>query len=195
MIQEQTTSALKEWNVAVNALEQGETILLLRKGGIRETDGKFTVERNRVLLYPTWEHQQPDLLKPNYASQVQSVTSGWHPQDIRISSWATITDLLQVSTAEPVKALYPFHIWNEQFIHNRLKWKPNQPLYVLLLRVYKLLQPQIISYNPKYGGCRSWIELETAIALDQATPVLGEEEYTQQVAQICQVASEFSRTP
>ncbi|TVQ05475.1 MAG: DUF1802 family protein, partial [Leptolyngbya sp. DLM2.Bin27] len=30
---------LKEWQVAVTALRQGETILLLRKGGIREAKG------------------------------------------------------------------------------------------------------------------------------------------------------------
>ncbi|NEQ41065.1 MAG: DUF1802 family protein, partial [Okeania sp. SIO3I5] len=30
---ETTTAALKEWNVAVNALENGNTIMLLRKGG------------------------------------------------------------------------------------------------------------------------------------------------------------------
>jgi len=37
-----TTHALKEWAVAVDALEQGKTIMLLRKGGIHEQGGRFS---------------------------------------------------------------------------------------------------------------------------------------------------------
>ena len=42
--------ALKEWNIAVKALEKGQTILLLRKGGIKEISGQFQVNHNPVLL-------------------------------------------------------------------------------------------------------------------------------------------------
>ena len=42
------TSALKEWAVAVEALEQGKTIMLLRKGGISEQGGRFQVKSDRV---------------------------------------------------------------------------------------------------------------------------------------------------
>mgnify|MGYP001147120489 CR=1 FL=1 len=83
-----TTTALKEWNVAVNALANGHTIMLLRKGGIREQRGNFTIAHQQVLLYPTFEHQQPHLLKPKYTNQVQIVDSGWHPEKIKISSFA-----------------------------------------------------------------------------------------------------------
>jgi len=58
-MQSNTTHALKEW-AAVDALEQGKTImLLLRKGGIHEQGGRFKVAQNQILLYPTHEHQQP----------------------------------------------------------------------------------------------------------------------------------------
>ncbi len=67
------TQALKEWAVAVEALESAKTIMLLRKGGIREQGGRFTVAQDQVLLYPTYEHQQPHLLKPAYSSQIQPV--------------------------------------------------------------------------------------------------------------------------
>ena len=60
MLMELTTTlhALKEWAVAVNALESGKTIMLLRKGGIHERGGRFQVAHEQVLLYPTYEHQQ-----------------------------------------------------------------------------------------------------------------------------------------
>ena len=179
-----TTHALKEWAVAVNALEQGETILLLRKGGIRESGGRFEVDRDEVLLYPTYEHQQPELLKPEYAMQVAPVASGWHPDRIRIGSWAKITDIVPVLDETIVNALLPFHVWNEKFIRDRLKWKPRQPVYVLLLRAYKLPQAHQISYRAEYGGCRSWIDLNEAIAIEAANPVLDDATYKQKVSEI-----------
>ena len=179
--------ALKEWAIAVDALEKGRTIVLLRKGGIRE-QGRFTIAQNQVLLYPTYEHQQPHLLKDDYQSQVQPVSSGWHPDQVQIGSVADITHIFQVSEAAVLDALFPFHIWNSQFAAERFQWKPKLPLYVLLLRVSKL-SPQSITYQSDYGGCRSWIDLEVAIDLDNATPVLGDEAYSDQVEKIQKIVS------
>lgn len=182
------TSALKEWAVAVEALEQGKTIMLLRKGGISEQGGRFQVKSDRVLLYPTYEHQQPTLLKSGYREQVTPVISGWHPETITISSWAEITDILPVTEENTVEALLPYHIWNEQFISDRLKWKPRQPIYILLLRTYKLA-PQTIAYSSEYGGCKSWIDITDAIALNDTQPVLTGTAYSQITSEIRTIVS------
>ena len=179
--------ALKEWAIATEALEQGKTIMLLRKGGIKESFGKFVVPRDRILLYPTYEHQQPALLKPNYQNRVTPVASGWHPLQVTISSWAEITNVLPVSEENIVKALLPFHIWNEQFIAERLKWRPRQPIYILLLRTYKLLTSQVIDYRPQYGGCTSWLDLDSAIDIDNTQPILTEDIYNKLTTEIRQI--------
>ena len=44
--------ALKEWAVTVQALAQGQQILLLRKGGIHESSQDFRVIHPEFLLYP-----------------------------------------------------------------------------------------------------------------------------------------------
>jgi hypothetical protein len=179
--------ALKEWAVAVEALASRKTILLLRKGGIRERQGRFSVEFDRVLLYPTYEHQQPHFLKPEYAYRAIPVESGWHPQSISISGWAQITHVWQVSEPAIVEALMPYHIWNDRFVGERLRWKPHQPLYVLLLRVYRLEKIAEIPYRPEYGGCRSWIDLEESIAIPENDPVLKDDDYTRQVDRIREI--------
>ncbi|MEG3930474.1 DUF1802 family protein [Microcoleus sp. T3_B1] len=179
-----TTRALKEWNVAVNALEQGQTIVLLRKGGIREQAGQFNVTDKQVLLYPTFEHQQPDLLKPEFAHQVNTVESGWHPEVVRIGSWAEITDVFLVAWEPAITALFPYHIWNENFVSDRLKWKQNQPIYILLLRAYRLAEIREIPYIPEYGGCRSWIDLADAISLEGSQAVLSDREYIERSNEI-----------
>ncbi len=176
--------ALKEWAVAADALERGETIMLLRKGGIREEGKHFKVAHDEVLLYPTYEHQQPHLLKPQNADLVQPVPSGWHPETVRIGAFARITDIFQVSERETVEGLLPFHVWNEQFAAERFGWKPRFPLYVLLLRAYKLAQEQIVPYRAEYGGCKSWIDLALPVSLAGMTPVLSDSAYERQVAAI-----------
>ncbi|MBD2356100.1 DUF1802 family protein [Tolypothrix sp. FACHB-123] len=176
--------AIKEWAIAIEALENGNTIMLLRKGGIKEQNGRFQVTHEQVLLYPTFEHQQAFLLKPEYADGVCPVTSGWHPETVRIGSWAEITDILPVSDESIVNSLLPFHIWNEHFISDRLKWKARQPLYILLLRTYKLAQVSEIPYLAQYGGCKSWIDLAQAIDVQNAEPVLSDSRYQQLVSQI-----------
>jgi hypothetical protein len=179
-----TLHALKEWSVAIDALATAKTIMLLRKGGIKEQKGKFQVTQTEVLLYPTYEHQQSSLLKPDYANFVQPVTSGWHPETVKIHSWAKITHVLPVSDGEIVEKLQSYHIWGANFVCERLKWKPHQPLYVLLLRVYNLPKIHEIPHLPRYAGCQSWIDLELDIELENSTAVLSESRYGELVTEI-----------
>jgi len=49
-------NALKEWATVVNALENGDQTVLLRKGGILEDSSGFVVESEKFFLFPTFEH-------------------------------------------------------------------------------------------------------------------------------------------
>lgn len=185
-----TNYALKEWDIAIQALEQGKTIMLLRKGGIREQGGKFKVDHEKILLYPTFEHQNQTLLKPESANFVQPVASGWHPETVKISSFAEITDIISWNNTKNeylINSLIKYHIWNQVFIRDRLQFKPDKPLYILLLRTYKLSQIYDIPYDSSYGGCRSWIDLQKMISLENMVPVLTQENYDQQVSTIHQI--------
>ncbi len=72
----QLRQALKEWAIAIEALETGKTIILLRKGGIREKGGHFQAKYLQVWLYPTYEHQKPQLLKPDSTGFTAAANSG-----------------------------------------------------------------------------------------------------------------------
>ncbi len=187
-----TNHALKEWAIAVNALKTGKTIMLLRKGGIHEKGGSFRVAHNRVLLYPTYEHQKTFMLKTDYSNQVVPVTPGWRPQSVNINSYAQITHILPVTDESIVNALFPFHIWSEKFVCDRFLWKPQQPLFVLLLRTYKLPAEQVVNYHQRYGGCKSWIDLNESISLEAAKPALSENIYSQLTTQICEIIGDSS---
>ncbi|MGB3299979.1 MAG: DUF1802 family protein [Phormidesmis sp.] len=182
------TTALKEWSVAIDALANGETILLLRKGGIKEHQGKFVAEANQVVLFPTFEHQKPELLKPQYQSAVKPVIKGWHPETITLKAWANITHIFLTDDADKVARLSAFHIWQSNLAQERLKWKPKQPLYVLALRTYRLPEPIVLNWRESYGGCRSWLPLADKIAVNaEGTAAINEAEYWSQVEEISQV--------
>lgn len=183
--------ALKEWSVAVDALDQGQTILLLRKGGIREVGNHFQVPHQRVWLYPTYEHQKPNLLKSQWATQVTPVATGWHPTQVTIQAWADIPHVWTVRNEQSVHSLLPFHIWNEQFVTERCRWKPRQPLHLLLMRVYRLTTPVQITWQAAYGGCQSWVNLENPIDTRQSAPVLDEQTWTATGQKIYQQIQQF----
>lgn len=183
-------TALKEWSVAVDALANGETILLLRKGGIKEAEGKFSAAAEQVLLFPTFEHQKPELLKSNYQKAVVPVEKGWHPPTIMLKVWAEITHIFLTDDADQVAALADFHIWQPQLAQERLKWKPKQPLYVLTLKAYRLPSPLALPWQSAYGGCRSWLTLPEGVEVEnQGEPVIAAADYQNQVDAIAAVLS------
>jgi hypothetical protein len=183
-------AALKEWAIAVTALTAGETILLLRKGGIREPNGRFVIPHRQILLYPTYEHQKPEWVKPSYRASVHPVAAGWHPTEVTIAAGAELTHLIEVNNPDEVAALLPWHIWTADFATTRLRWKPRSPLTLLLLRVFRLREAVTLPYHESYGGCRSWLTLQEAIAIDNAKPVLEDTVYQQQVEHILQCVSQ-----
>ncbi|PSN19031.1 hypothetical protein C7271_09445 [filamentous cyanobacterium CCP5] len=173
--------ALKEWAVTVDALLGGKTVMLIRKGGIRDGRGHFTVKAQRVLLFPTYEHQRSPLLKPAFADLPTSNNSA---ETIPLAGWAEITHAVMIQAPAAVQRLDPWHIWNQTFVDQRLQWQPQRPLAVLLLRSHRLSTPVQIPQRPEYGGCRSWISLAESVDITASQPVLATDAYEAQVEEI-----------
>lgn len=180
-----TVWALKEWAIAVNALLSGDLVLLLRKGGIREAKPVFEVPSDRVLLFPTYEHQKAEAIRAPYANSVAAKSVPQVGDEIRLPGWAVITHQIPLSgQAGIVEALHPFHIWTDEWLIERLAWKPERPAFALLLRGFRFVEPVRLVYQASYGGCRSWIELKHLETLPESLPVLSPAEYDQRVAKI-----------
>jgi hypothetical protein len=172
--------ALKEWAVAVKALERGETALVVRKGGIREK--AFAVPRTRFLLLPGYEHQRPDLLKPEYRELMREILTLTDDGPLRFSSFAEVEGAYEVSEAEDLASLDPYHMWTPEYAESRFKWRPKKPLTVLVLRTYLMPETVELPYRDEYGGCKSWIELQQTISVEGARPALSGEDFDELVA-------------
>jgi len=164
--------ALKEWAVAVKALERGETALAVRKGGIREK--AFAVPNTRFLFFKSYEHQNPDQLKPLYHDLLRSIPERRDDGPVIFTSFAEVRGAYEVSEAEELEALDPYHIWTAEYAESRLRWRPKKPLTVLVLRAYLLPEPVELPYQAQYGGCKSWIELEKPVPAAGSRPALEE---------------------
>jgi hypothetical protein len=178
--------ALKEWAIAVKALEEGTQILIMRKGGIIEETRDFQVKTDSFYLYPTYEHQKKELLKPQFEAQIDETMKSWSPEStqVTISSFVKLSEDIEITDQEQLSLLQPFHIWTEAFAEERLRWKRKNPLHLMLLRVYKLDQPQKITIEPTYLGCKSWIELQANWANIGIHPVLSDDEFMERTAVI-----------
>lgn len=178
MENEETTTrhALKEWAVAIEALRDGEAVVTVRKGGIREEAREFRMEHRLFALFPTYDHQNQQQLQPRFAEQLPRVVAAAAPPDtLRISAWAEVTDVLEVSEEEQVRALERFYVFSRAYAIERLQWRPKKPLHALLLRVYRLADPVDLPMLPAYGGCKSWIDLAEPIPLDRSRPALDDQ--------------------
>ena len=167
--------ALKEWAVAVKALERGETALVVRKGGIREKS--FAVPKTRFLLLPGYEHQKPELLKSEHRHLMDEIPDLTDEGPLRFSSFAEVFGAYEISEPEELAAVDPHHMWTSEYAESRFKWRPKKPLTVLVLRTYMLPETVELPYVDEYGGCKSWIGLQQTVPVDGARPALSEEDF------------------
>jgi hypothetical protein len=179
--------ALKEWAVALRALEQGKQVILFRKGGILDRD--FRIMRDEFALLPTHEHQDEKLLKPAHKGLLQEV--GNSPSDgsrVVVSSWARLFDFIPVRNLDKLVQLDEYHIFSKAYVEQRHKYRIDKPTNVLFLRVYKLPEAVALELTPEQAGCRSWVPMEVKVP-PGAIPVLEDEEFRSRVEEIATIIS------
>lgn len=73
---------------------------------------------------------------------------------LALATWCQVTGAWTTYDPEVLTALDPLHIWTQDFIETRLKWRAKQPITVLELRAWQLAQPFQLQVG---GGCASWV--------------------------------------
>ena len=204
--------AFKEWAVTVRALAEGEQLLTLRKGGIREENKHFELEHERFFLYPTFDHQQNDLVRPSHHPELdRALEEGvWpdeepparallqdggiaQPDRVRIRAWAEVAEHITIDNPKVVDGLSPFYIWTTDYASKRLNWKPRHPLHLVLLRVHRIPRPVTVRVREEYHGCRSWVEIDRDLPFE-GTPVMADEEFERASAEIRAVCTGEARS-
>jgi hypothetical protein len=152
--------AYKEWATIVHALLVGEQVLDVRKGGIREEGRNFAVKANRFWLYPTAEHQKPELLKEPYRHWIELARAAPVGDPIVMDGWADLVRVATITEQEQLDAIASKLVWTPDYAASRLGWKKRDPLFVFALRVHRLHDPVTVPWREEYGGCTSWVDLD-----------------------------------
>ena len=160
--------ALKEWDAQVQALLAGRVALVVRKGGIIEARGEFSVEHTRFWLYPTFLHENRGELRPNFHGLLRPNPN---PEHIKLEAFATVERVWKVESLEAARTLEHVQSLTADTLERRFKYRDKPWVHALLLRVYRC-EPVLLEENAHYAGCVSWVPLEEAVAPQQAQPVL-----------------------
>ncbi|HEY7933209.1 MAG TPA: DUF1802 family protein [Solirubrobacteraceae bacterium] len=194
--------AFKEWAVTVRALAEGEQLITLRAGDIRDPEKDFQVEHDRFFLYPTFDHQNYDLVRESHQPELRrALEEGvWpdgepslqmlgsagllhQPDRVRIRAWAEVAGHFTITDPRCVDALSPFYVWTTDYAEKRLAWKRRHPLHVLLLRTYRIPRPVTVKVKDEYGGRSPWFELQRDLPFE-GTPVLSDDEFERAAEEI-----------
>jgi hypothetical protein len=185
---DQLDTALKEWATVCHALGAGRQITLLRKGGIFESAGGFEIEKRQFLLFPTYLHQNSAMLKDDAMFWFEHRAA--EPEQIALEFAGDITHIERISNRAQIDAIDSEHIWTSPLIDMRFNYKPQNPLYLLLVRVYQLPKAVTIQNTPAYAGCKSWVPLDLPVSVEKTTPVLDDVAYQNRTQNILNTLAE-----
>lgn len=157
MVPAHAFSALKEWDTQSSLLTQGNLSLLIRKGGIMETHDGFEVEHRSFLLYPTFLHQNPAELQPQYQSLLRDDPQ---PGVIGFPALAEVVAVHKVESLDRALRLEPLQALTGAAIERRFHYRNRPWVHALLLRVRPLLEPLALPESAGMLGCVSWVPLE-----------------------------------
>lgn len=150
----------KEWQVVCDALASGRQTIILRKGGIHEGRNGFAFAHEFFFLFPTRFHAQGEHVREGYVIAQPEFQAGEviHITHHAEAVWArTLTDWAHV------EALMPYHIYAPELVRERFDWEgkgmKTGSIHAAFVKVTELTKPWEFPYEPKFGGCRSWVNL------------------------------------
>ena len=165
----------KEWALVCAALGEGTQSVLVRKGGIAEGRNGFQFRHREFFLFPTFFHEQavktrrPDAVVPEHL-----------PNELEIRFWARLEETRAVTDWETARALAPLHILAESVVRERFEYDDAPGVQVAFVRVFRLATPWRFPELPRYGGCRSWVDLPEPPADLQLEPVVSDAVHQEQ---------------
>ena len=184
--------AYKEWASVEEALARGMFAMSLRKGGIHEKRGEFTVEHREYFLFPTLVHQRESDLVPEVLPFLEatkksvpaSPTEG--EGKIPIRHYVVVEEAVFIEDLKLAHALTGLHPFTPAAVDMRFNYK-KPGIWAIVERLYALPHTLTIDDNRLYAGCRSWVPLEKALSTGGAKPVLDDDAFAVRVAKIREV--------
>ncbi len=184
-------TALKEWAVLVAAMERGDIVAMIRKGGIREHRSGFEVRHDRFLLYPTYFHENDGDLAERFRPTLASSHEHRPPPGIvRIGHVAEVIAVWNVTDLPVLAQVAHEHGLAPRAVESRFHYRAKPQVRVIAIRTLILTTPAELPEAGRYAGCVSWLELDEDVAVQGARPVIAEEELQRRVSALRRILGE-----
>ena len=148
--------AFKEWALVCEELGSGRQSIILRKGGIAEGRAGFRFQHPEFLLLPTLFHEQAAKLRVPAGTPLPTMRADGR-LEVRFAARVEWTQ--DIAAWPQVQALAPFHPWQDFEIEKRFRQDEKHMVSLAFVRVRRLSEPFVFDDSPRYGGCRSWVEV------------------------------------
>lgn len=169
--------ALKEWQSVCRLLAQGRQSVLLRKGGIQEGPGGFAIKHDAFALLPTRLHQDASMLRPEFRDAFEPGDD--EPARFDVTHGCRVSDIHVVPSRDTLDRLSPFHPWGASYLDLRWNYRPERPLYLVVVRTFALSEALVVTNTYEVAGCRSWVPIADDVARTTfGEPVLAEAAHT-----------------
>ena len=146
--------AFKEWAIVCEALGSGVQSIILRKGGIAEGKAGFQFKHEDFFLFPTLFHEQLQKTTLPPGTNLPSESGV-----IRIEFMAHVEWTMILSDLSLAGKLSPFHVWKPEVVQERFRYDEAPGLSLAFVRIFRLHTEWSFPDAPRFGGCRSWVEI------------------------------------
>lgn len=180
--------ALKEWNVVCDALRRGEQIALARKGGIDDAPGVFELRSDTFALFPTNFHADIAGVEAPRAGEMKAGES----VACALVCRATRTWRVRPEAAEACfERMAAASGWPVDLFAKRANWKPTCGVTVVEVRAYAC-EPLILAPDvDRFGGCKSWVDIDPWAFGKSARAVLSDEAFAAKSAALAKDMAEL----
>jgi hypothetical protein len=114
------------------------------------------------------------MTKPAWRGQIRRMAA--EPAKVEIRGYAEAARIVEVPGRPQIDALVDLHLWDVPLIDMRFAYRPEKPLYLVVVRAFALPSPVTIDNTLEYAGCKSWVPLREAVDISGASQVIAEEE-------------------
>lgn len=148
---------------------------MLRKGGIAEPEGEFSVQEHGFWLFPSRFHGDPEklntkgrrLYEEHPENSDQSAETA--PTEVSVDLFCELDQAIHLSRWWQVYQLARYQILSLETLEERFYYR-RPGIYLLTFRAYREAEMKV-SVSPEMAGCRSWLQLPS----DTPQPTLEEE--------------------
>jgi hypothetical protein len=159
-------TALKEWSSVIAALATGEQVILIRKGGI--ADSEFGLEAQQFYLYPTYFHQGEDD----------------HRASVTVTHWCEVARTWSLRDVEQLERLAHLVALPRETLDARYRFRPDQSLHIIGVRTWALPSGVEVIFHDEYAGCRSWLSVDEEIDVTGSKLVLSDADLQAKLAAV-----------